>query len=261
MSKKLDTLGDRMKSFYENRTRIYLPRRTYTVLRIDGKAFHTWTKGLKRPFDEGFITDMDETAKYLCRNIQGAKLAFVQSDEISIVLTDFDTLTTDAWFDGNIQKMVSVSASMATSKFNQLRMLRYITDKCVNGVDKVTELYIDNLAKTKLAEFDSRVFTIPNKEEVINYLIWRQQDTVRNSISSVAQSLYSHTELNGKNQSDMQEMCFQKGVNWNDLPIKQKRGRLIVKCESEVNGVKRNKWVSIEPEIFSQNNLDIRNLI
>jgi tRNA(His) 5'-end guanylyltransferase len=255
--KKMDALGDRMKDFYENRTRIYLPRRTYTVIRIDGKAFHTWTKGLKRPFDEGFINDMDETAKYLCKNIQGAKLAFVQSDEISIVLTDFDDISTDAWFDGNIQKMVSVSASMATSKFNQLRFIR---DLEKNESNNRTECAMSILS-SKLAEFDARVFTIPNKEEVINYLIFRQQDTVRNSISSVAQSLYSSNELKGKNQNDMQELCFQKGINWNDLPVKQKRGRLIIRQEFEVNGAKRNKWVSTDPAIFSQDKESINKIL
>ena len=227
MSNKKDCLGDRMKDFYENRTRIFLPRRTYTIIRIDGKAFHTYTRGLAIPFDEKFVNDMDETACYLCKNIQGAKFAFVQSDEISILLTDFDGLTTDSWFDGNIQKMSSISASLATAKFNELR-------------------------PNKIALFDSRVFTIPSAIEVENYFIWRQQDTVRNSISSVAQSIFSHSELNNKNSGQMQEMCFQKGVNWNDYPAKLKRGRLIVKQEYDKDGAKRNKWVSVEPPTFSQ---------
>ena len=119
-----DNLGDRMKG-YENITRYHLPRRTYSMLRIDGKAFKTFTRGLKKPFDDGFINDMDETACFLCKNIQGAKFAFVQSDEISILLTDFETIQTDAWFDGNVQKMASVSASIATAQFNYLRMQRY----------------------------------------------------------------------------------------------------------------------------------------
>jgi len=93
-----DELSIRMKEFYEVRTRTYLPRRTYTIIRLDGKAFHTYTKHLDKPFDFGFIDDINETAKYLCENIQGVKLAYVQSDEITLVLTDFDTLSTDAWF-------------------------------------------------------------------------------------------------------------------------------------------------------------------
>lgn len=227
MANKKDNLGDRMKEFYENRTRNLLPRRTYTIIRVDGKAFHTYTRGLERPFDAKLIADMDTTACYMCENIQGAKLAFVQSDEISIVLTDFDKLGTNAWFDGNIQKMASISASLATAKFNELR-------------------------PNKIALFDSRVFTIPTTVEVENYFIWRQQDTVRNSISSVAQSLYSPKQLHGKNTSEMQEMCFQKGVNWNDYEPKLKRGRLIVKEQYDKNGAMRTRWISIEPPIFTQ---------
>lgn len=222
-----DTLGDRMKDNYEDRTRIFLPRRTYTIIRIDGKAFHTYTKGLERPFDESLINDMDETAMFLCKNIQGSKFAFVQSDEISILLTDFDELTTNAWFDGNIQKMVSVSASFATAKFNELR-------------------------PGKLAFFDSRVFTIPSSIEVENYFIWRQQDTTRNSISSVAQSLYSHKQLEGKNTNEQQEMIFQKGINWNDYAPKYKRGRFIEKQNYEKDGATRTKWVSVVPPVFTQ---------
>lgn len=241
-----DALSIRQKTFYEMRTRTYLPRRTYTIIRLDGRSFKNYTKGLKKPFDSGLVDDMDNTAVYLCKNIQGAKLAYIQSDEITIILTDFDKLGTDAWFDGEVQKIVSVSASIATSKFNQLRFLRFFGDFTVRPVTKVL---IENF---KLAEFDSRVFTIPGKKEVINNLIWRQRDCVRNSISSLAQSLYSHNELECKNQSDMQEMCFQKGVNWNDLDPKLKNGRLIIKKQIEVNETVRNKWVSIDAPTFTQ---------
>lgn len=227
MGNKKDSLGDRMKEFYENRTRNFLPRRTYTIIRVDGKAFHSYTRGLVRPFDEKLVNDMDETACYMCKNIQGAKFAFVQSDEISILLTDFEGLTTDAWFDGNIQKIASISASLATAKFNELR-------------------------PNKIALFDSRVFTIPSDIEVENYFIWRQQDTTRNSISSVAQSMFSHRELENKNTDQMQEMCFKKGVNWNDFSVKLKRGRLILKQDYEKEGTTRSKWVSVEPPIFTQ---------
>lgn len=253
-----DAISIRMKKFYEERSRTYLTRRTYTIIRLDGKSFSNWTKvnKLKKPFDDGFIEDMDSTAIYLCQNIQGAKLAFVQSDEITIVLTDFDTLTTDAWFDGEVQKMTSISASIATSKFNQLRLAR----KCSESDNTLT---LEDVNNYKIAQFDSRVFTIPNRLEVKNCLQWRQQDTVRNSISSLAQSLYSHSELNNKNQSDMQEMCFQKGVNWNDLPLKQKNGRLIVRqgvtmiSDEGIRGIQpveytRNKWVSLGAPTFTK---------
>lgn len=231
-----DELGDRMKSFYENRTKQFLPRRTYTIIRIDGKAFHTYTKGLERPFDDKLISDMDETACYICKNTQGAKMAFVQSDEISILLTDFDKIKTDAWFDGNIQKITSISASLATAKFNELR-------------------------PGKIALFDSRCFTIPSITEVENYFIWRQQDTVRNSISSVAQSLYSSKELHGVNTGGMQELCFQKGVNWDKIEPKKKRGRLIVKEVYQKEDAERSRWVSIDPPTFTKDKSVLSDLI
>lgn len=212
--KKLDSLGDRMKR-YEDSSRFFLLRRMYTIIRIDGKAFHTYTRGLKRPFDDDLIHDMNETAKFLCQNIQGAKIGYVQSDEISIILTDFDDLNTSAWFDNNIQKIASVSASMAAAKFNQQRLL------------------LDERLIHKLAFFDARVFQVPTKTEAINYLIWRQNDATRNSISSVAQSMYSHKELHGKNSKEMQEMIFQKGLNWNDLPSGYKRGRVICRQQED----------------------------
>lgn len=223
-----DSLGDRMKSYYEGRYRINLPRRTNILLRIDGKAFHSYTKGLKRPFDTGLSDDMDATTKFLCENIQGAKLGYVQSDEISILVTDYDTLDTSPWFDNNLQKMCSISSSLATAKFNQLRMKR-ATSMFFSHIDKRV-LTIDEIDQHKLAMFDSRVFIIPEAEEVVNYFIWRQQDATRNSISMSAQSMFSHKQLQGKSGSQMQEMMFtEKGVNWNDYPARFKRGAAIVK--------------------------------
>ena len=251
-----DALSDRMKDFYENRTRLFLPRRTYTLIRIDGKAFHTYTHGLKKPFDPGLVEDMDATACYLCKNIQGAKFAFVQSDEISILLTDFESITTDAWFDGNIQKICSVSASMATTKFNKLRIIRWFKENGLSGNGTCVD--IENI---KFAEFDSRTFTIPSPIEVENYFIWRQQDTTRNSIEAVAQSLYSPKELHGKNTDVLQEMCFQKGINWNEYHGKFKRGRLIIKNLYTKGEAVRTRWESTEPPIFTQHRDCLNTLI
>jgi len=258
-----DELGDRMKKNYENRTRILLPRRTYTIIRIDGKAFHTYTKGCVRPFDAGLIHDMDETAIYLCKNIQGAKFGFVQSDEISILVTDFDKLDTDAWFDGNIQKIVSVASSMATAKFNQLRWMRYVSNRYNEGEESISWVWFMDAAKLKLAEFDARTFTIPADYEVENYFIWRQNDCVRNSISSVAQSHFSSKELNGKNMSEQQDMIHAKGDNWNSYDAKVKRGRFInkqvVELDTEFIDVDkmqqsyiRHRWISDECPTFTQ---------
>jgi tRNA(His) 5'-end guanylyltransferase len=224
-----DELGDRMKDFYEDRTRFKLARRTNTIIRIDGKAFHTYTKGLERPFDLGLMEDMNKTTEYLCQNIQGAKFGYVQSDEISILITDYDDISTHAWFDGNLQKMSSIAASLATAKFNQLRMARACFDDVIK---EDAPIYKDDIEDFKLAMFDARVFQIPYHEEVFNYFIWRQQDASRNSISSVAQANFSTKELNGKKTSDMQDMLMlEKGINWNDFSSREKRGALIRKVE------------------------------
>lgn len=229
-----DQLGDRMKSFYEDRSKTYLPRRTYTIIRIDGKAFHTYTRGCIRPFDDKLIEDMNETAKYLCKNIQGIKLGFVQSDEISILLTDFDNIETDAWFNGNIQKITSISASIATAKFNELR-------------------------PGKIALFDSRVFTIPSTTEVENYFIWRQKDTIRNSVQSLAQSLFSQKQLHCKTTNDLIAMCLeQKGTDWNLLNNSYKNGRIIKKVNTEIG---KTTWVSEASLVFTSNREYLQTLI
>lgn len=265
---KHDEIMLRMKRNYESRSKTFLTRRTPVIIRLDGKAFHTYTKGLNKPFDEGLIEDMQSTAIYLCQNIQGAKCAYTQSDEISILVTDFDTLTTDAWFDYNVQKMTSVSASLATGAFNQLRLKRLVSE---NSVQKECQ-YTDSFDQWNLANFDSRVFNIP-PDEVGNYFYARQRDAVKNSIAMLAQSLYSHSELHNKNGNEMQEMCFQKGHNWNDLHWSKKRGSFVVKNtyydglspedyylqqkheKSEESAVIRTKWEVVEtPERFTLSN-------
>lgn len=229
-----DPLGSRMKENYENRTRFLLPRRTYTIARLDGKGFHQFCKGMSRPYDVGLMNVMDYTALNLCKEISGAEFAFVQSDEIQILITDFKELNTEAWFDYNIQKLASVTASIATAHFNSY--------------------YKHPL--NKLATFDSRVFTISDREEVANSFIWRQNDCSRNSISMTAQSLYSHSELQCKKRSELQEMCFQKGTNWNDLPSGFRRGRVIF------NDKGHGGWqVCQDPAIFTQDRQWLMNLI
>jgi len=217
MKKEKDSIGNRMKEYYESVSQTRLLRRTYAIIRLDGKAFHTYTFKLEKPFDSKFHEDMSETGKFLCESIQGAEFAYTQSDEISLLLTDFKNLDTDAWFGGNIQKMTSVSASLATAKFNELR-------------------------PGNLAFFDSRVFNIPAPIEVENYFIWRQQDAVRNSISSAARAVYSHLELQNKNTDEMQEMLFEKGINWNDYDAKFKRGSIVKKDYVFKDGVERTYW-------------------
>lgn len=232
----MKSLGDRMKKQYENRSRIYLQRRTYTIIRIDGKAFHTYTLGLEKPFDTKFCRDMDKTTEFLCRNIQGAQFGYVQSDEISILLTDFESISTEAWFDANLQKMCSISASLATAFFNTCR-------------------------PGKLAMFDSRVFQIPDRTEVENYFIWRQKDAVTNSIQSLAQSIFSHKELENKSCNQLQEMCFQKGTNWNDINPGYKRGRLIFKNYLGIDNLEATAWEIKDSPDFLKNREVFENLI
>lgn len=268
-----DLLGERIKNQYEDRTRYSLPRRTYTLIRIDGKAFHTFARGFKRPFDHELMELMDKTAAYLCTNIQGAVVGYVQSDEISILLSDFTTPQTDAWFDGNIQKMVSVSASMATAAFN-----KQLSEKQSQAAPETK--FFDKSGNGKIALFDSRVFTVPDHSEVENYFIWRQADAVRNSIQSAAQSVYSQKQLHGKNTSELQELLFQKGINWNDYLSGEKRGRAIVKeqylkIDLETTGPKaalkqsalRTRWVPLtgkdgnETPIFTADKTFLRSRI
>lgn len=192
MSKKYDSLGDRMKG-YENIARNYLTRRIPTIIRVDGKAFHTFTRGMEKPFDRILMTTMQNTMKYLCENIQGCVFGYTQSDEITLVLTDYATITTDAWFGYNIQKMCSVSASMATLAFSNAYTAELWKNfpEAMRSSNNGTNKYIETLvAKMGTAMFDARVFSIP-KDEVCNCLIWRQQDATRNSIEAVGQANFS----------------------------------------------------------------------
>ena len=261
-----DNLGDRMKT-YENVTRTYLTRRTPVIIRIDGKAFHTFTRRFDKPFDSVLVRTMQDTMKYLCENIEGCVLGYTQSDEITLVLCDYKKLTSQAWFDNNIQKMCSVSASMATLAFNayfRKNVHEWDVDcysdsgKNTTTVESHKSQYDKYVLKFDKALFDSRVFNIP-KEEVNNCLLWRQQDATRNSIQSVAQANFSHKQLHGKNCNELHEMLWQeKNINWNDYPTHLRRGSCCTKSTYtlEVNGgdVQRSEWkIDNEIPIFSQN--------
>jgi tRNA(His) 5'-end guanylyltransferase len=266
---KNDSLGDRMKK-YEDISRIFLTRRIPVIIRIDGKAFHTFTKGFQKPFDEVLINTMQETAKELCERIQGCKIAYVQSDEISLLFTDDDTITTDAWFNKNIQKMVSVSASIATMGFNKSFGLN-VWDYQNKGVDEKYSEFINPeikkfadiyYKKIGTALFDSRAFIIP-KEEVANYFIWRQQDATRNSIQMLAQANFSHKQLQGLSCDKLQDKLFiEKGINFNDVETYKKRGSCIIKRNYYKGDTVRSKWI-IDKEIpvFTQDKLYIECLL
>ena len=235
-----DDLGTRMKEFYEQVPRFRLTRRTPVAIRLDGKAFHTFTRGFERPFDERLGAAMRETMKYLCENIQGCVLGYTQSDEITLILIDYKKLTSSAWFDYEIQKMCSISASMATMAFNKFfekEVNKWIIDHLGYNIGKISvadvelkNAYMESLNKG--AMFDSRCFNIP-KEEIANLIYWRQLDATRNSIQMVGQANFSHKELQNKTCNDIQDMLFkERNINWNDFPTHLKRGSCCVKVET-----------------------------
>ena len=200
----------RMKS-YENCYRFYAPARTPLILRIDGCHFHSFTKGFSKPYDAALAESMQETMRKLCENIQGVKFGYTQSDEISLVLTDYDSLNTTPWFGKNIQKMCSVAASMATLFFNDA--FRYYS--------RTPEHY--NAIAHKTAIFDCRAFVIP-KEEINNYFWWRQSDCIRNSISSYAQRFFSQRDLNSVSCDEMKQMLHEIGQDWEFMPDSYRKG-------------------------------------
>lgn len=210
-----DSLGDRMKA-YEEVSRYHVMRRTPVIIRLDGRAFHSFTKCLKHfddtlketPFSIKMHNSMLLTMMGTMHMMQNAVFAYTQSDEISILLRDWDRHETQQWFDGVIQKMISVSASTASVIFN------HYFEQTV----REAKTYRD------LAQFDSRVFNIP-PEEVANYFIWRQQDASRNSVQMLGRFHFSQKQMHGKNNSQVQDMLMlDKGINWNDIPTWMKRG-------------------------------------
>lgn len=258
-----DDLGTRMKTFYENIPKTRLMRRVPVAIRLDGKAFHTFTRGFQKPFDFVLMDAMQQTMKYLCENIQGCVLGYSQSDEITLILVDYQKFTSSAWFDYEIQKICSISASMATMAFN--RFFAQEVDKW--GVEtfgfewyeggtndpevansperKLSEIYSKAIKKGAL--FDARCFNIP-KEEVTNLIYWRQLDATRNSIQMVGQAHFSHDELQNKTCNMIQDMLMTKyGINWNDFTIPCKRGTACIKVATKVTeNIKR------EPQPFGE---------
>ena len=217
-----DNLGKRMKEYYEQIPKTKLMRRTPVAIRLDGRAFHTFTRGFQKPFDEVLVKSMQKTTKYLCENIQGCVLGYTQSDEITLILMDYKNLNTAAWFDYEVQKMCSIAASMATMAFNKFFYDNLPVDT------KFTGVYYKALEKG--AMFDARVFNIP-KEEVTNLIYWRQLDAIRNSIQMVGQANFSHKALQFKSCKDIKEqLAVAKDICWDtDIPIHLQRGSCCIK--------------------------------
>jgi tRNA(His) guanylyltransferase len=202
MNKPKDSLGDRMKG-YEQCYKPVLTHRSPVIIRLDGKAFHTFTRGMDKPFDQHMINAMAESAQYVASNIQGFKMGYVQSDEVSLLLTDYDNIDTEGWFDYELNKIVSISASLMTTSFK-------------------------NFYPDKMPVFDARCFVLP-RDEVANYFLWRAKDWGRNSIQMLSQSHFSSKILHRKKTADMHELLHSKGINWNDLSTQLKNGTWITK--------------------------------
>lgn len=198
--------ADRMKH-YEDQHRHVLPPKQYTIIRVDGRAFHTLTRNMERPFDSFFIEAMDAAAIALCNEIQGAQFGYTQSDEISVLLTDFGSMQ-EHWFGGVVQKMCSIAAVAASNAFNAR---------------------IPAIAVRHMAQFDARVFTVPDRAEAINYFLWRQADCHRNAVSMIAEANFSSKQLLGRPVPERIDMLAKKGVLVDAFPLGARLGRTVVK--------------------------------
>lgn len=233
--KELATEFDKRMKAYECVSRQYLTRRVPVTIRIDGKAFHTFTKGFDRPFDSVLSKAMQMTMMNLCRGIQGCVFGYTQSDEITLILIDYQKLESDAWFGYRVDKMCSIAASMATLEFNKAFKFYVESHRARSAFiveDEAKEKAYD-MSLAKGAMFDARAFSIP-KEEVTNLIYWRQQDAMRNAVQMVGQAFYSHNELQGVSCNDLKEMLLRdKGIDWDDIPIKYQRGSCCTKIDGE----------------------------
>lgn len=245
---KKDSLGDRQKQYEAVNDRILVPKMPF-IIRVDGKAFHTYTRGFIKPFDEIMCETMIEVAKKLCEEISGAVLGYTQSDEITIVCKYTDRIVSQAWFNGRLRKIETIAASKATKWFNKI-----FSEKAQEYIENFegTEEYKNTLKmfynkKIGMAEFDARVFNVP-EWDCINNIIWRQQDAIRNSIEAVGHANFSTKELHKVNCDGIKEMLIkQKNIDWeNDFTSYQKYGAFCYKIfeTKEIKGqqVTRSKW-------------------
>ena len=242
-----DELGTRMKTFYEAIPQTKLMRKVPVAIRIDGKAFHTFTRGFKKPFDEVLGRTMRETMKYLCENIQGCALGYTQSDEITLILVDYKKLNSEAWFDYEVQKMCSIAASTATMAFNKYfieEVKKFIASKNPISISDEEINLVDTYRRAceKGAMFDARCFNIP-KEETSNLIYWRQWDAIRNSIQMLGQANFSHKELQNKSCNEIKQMLQeQKNINWDELPTHLKQGSCCIKSIDPEKGNDHLSW-------------------
>lgn len=237
-----ESLGDRMKR-YEKAYKNKLIREQPVIIRLDGQAFHTYTSGFTKPFDDVLIDAMQYTMVKLSESIMNVKIGYTQSDEITLVLVAYDKAERQLWFDGVADKIITISASMATAFFNDyMDKIKWMPDKMKN------EIYPHiKISSKRLAFFDSRAWNVPDADEAINCLLWRQRDCIKNSVSSLAQFHFFPKQLHKKNQEDMRYMLSDIGANWEDLPVFKQRGTCSVKKhfmhigENKI-ATERTKW-------------------
>ncbi|MBI2688351.1 MAG: hypothetical protein HYX27_18770 [Acidobacteria bacterium] len=198
-----DELGNRLKAYYEDPGVVLLPRKTWVLIRVDGKGFHTFTRGLERPYCRPLADALDQAALFVSTQMAGFAFAYGQSDEYSFLMTDFGRDDSRMWLDGSVQKIASITASLFTAGFHR------------------------SYAEPGFAAFDARVFIIPNRREVERYFIWRQADAVRNSLNMLASAYYTHAELLNKSTAEKHDLLHAKGENWAKWPADFKRGRVV----------------------------------
>lgn len=205
-----DSLGNRIKR-YEAVSNYHLMPRSPLFLRVDGKSFHTYTRNMDRPFDRRLIGAMVMATQATAKEMMGFKLAYTQSDEATFLLTDYDTFETQGWFDYELQKLVSITASAFTARFNR-------AIDAAAGPDH----------GLPVALFDTRVFVVP-EADMANVFLWRQQDWARNSLQMLARSHYSHKELDKKIHAAIHELLYVKGINWATLDDQLKNGTYVTR--------------------------------
>lgn len=239
--KKLSPLSIKMKEA-ESLSDYKLNAKVPVLARIDGKAFHTLTKNMKKPFDENFHQSMINAAKELCENISGVKIAYVQSDEISLLLTDYDKINTQPWFNYELRKCCSVSASIATGGFlvSYMKLFKDQAEKIMigNGI---------------IPSFDSRFWNL-DRENIFDYFKWRQIDCIKNSKMLLGQSHFSHKQLHGKNTDEVCQMLLEKNISWDKTEARFKYGTILIKENYiiQVNNkdITRNHWVDKAAPLF-----------
>ena len=247
-----DNLGFLMKS-YESSFATRLLKKSPAIIRLDGKAFHTYTRNFERPFDDVFSRAMCNTMKSLCENIQSCVFAYTQSDEITLLLQDYKKENTAGWFDYKVQKMTSVSASMATYWFNKYFYESLCSESPDNPFHEAHEQSYE-----RGAFFDSRAFNLP-PSEVVNCFVWRQEDAMKNGVQSIARHFYTHKELQNVNTNDVISMLEKDNHKLDDYPMKYRRGIACYKTEINVysdyvhSNIARRVWyVDENIPVFSE---------